>query len=192
MTYPISYIQIKSKQDRIIKEIDNFTNSAGDEIYLDRPNLIRSRSDTELVVCEPDHMVVFGKSGKVKFDISTDFLRSIDNLMVDMHKNMYLCDTVSGIIYMISGDSTRISRILLSDIENPASMTFSPAANTLIIGCNCDNKAYVYRFGTLNDNSKTTATATNFPISVDHLHRNCSKTRLYGMAKKRQKISKDA
>ena len=145
-TVPETYVQIRSKQNQIVKEIDTLKDSTGKKTKIQQPNIIRSQRKKELVIYEPNHLTVFGKSGRMICTIDTSYLKNVDFIAFDIQNNIYLCDTDSGIIHLISWESYEVSRILLSGISKPATVTYNPVSESVVLGCLNDDKIHVYRF----------------------------------------------
>lgn len=149
-----TYIHFRSKQNRIIKDVDKLRERAGKTVKLGKTNLVRLKSNTELVIGKPDQVIVFEKSGMIRSQIDTGYLKNVDYISFDMQENMYLCDAQSGVVHLISGECDRVSRLLISGITKPASVAYNQVTESVVVGFLDNNNVHVYRFKAVSGISK--------------------------------------
>ena len=143
------FIQLRSNTNRIVNTVDSFKNVYGKVDKFKRANLIRSRSEEELVVCtqiSSKQVISLDQNWREKWYFKLPTLINANYIAMDTVGNKYLCDTHSGLIYQISANAYKNSRIVIEDIVNPASVLFNDKEKTLIIGCLKDKNVHVYRF----------------------------------------------
>ena len=143
------FIEIRSNSNRIVKTIDSFKNVVRKVEKLKSAKLIRSHSEDELLVCTRSsfkQVISLDQNWCEKWYFKHPTLRNASYIAMDTIGNKYLCDTDSGVICQISAKACKHSRIIIEDIENPASVLFNEKDKALIIGCLNDDKVHVYQF----------------------------------------------
>ena len=138
-------IEFRNREFKTVGKIDIFE-SFKKEMHLTNAKQIRSRSDNEVIVCTPKKVMSFNREGQQKWWFMPSALQHASYITFDAKNNIYVSDLETGTIYQISASSYRKHRILLENIQRPASILFNPKDNSLVIGCFDDNKVYIYQF----------------------------------------------
>lgn len=143
-------IQFRSSSNQILKTIDSYKNLGKEVEKLSNAELIRSRSEEELLVCTRNpykQIICLDKNWCVRWYLKHPSFKIANNLALDRVGNKYVCDTDSGVFIRISAQSFKISRLVIEALlENPASVLSNDKDKTLIIGCLNDDKVYLFRF----------------------------------------------
>ena len=140
-----TYLQVRTKENKIIVDLTKFYDRSGKSLTLEKPSFVRQRHPEEVIVCEHRHLSVIDREGKITRRFTDDALKSINYIAVDSKIGIFLCDTDAGMIHLLSLDMYSASRVLITDIEKPASIIFDNGLRRLYIGCLNNNMVYVYQ-----------------------------------------------
>ena len=138
-------IQVKSKENEIIENLTQFSDTSGKTVTFHNPTFIRSKCPEEVIVCEQRQLTMVDRQGKITRRFKNDDLKSINYITVDSKLGIFLCDTDAGIIHLLSLDLYSAGRVLITDIEKPASIVFDNGLRRLYIGCLNNDMVYVYQ-----------------------------------------------
>lgn len=140
-----TYLQVRTKENKIIDNLTQFCDRSGQSIILHNPSFVRLRRPEEIIVCEKRQLTMIDRLGKITRTFTNDAINSINYIAVDSKIGIFLCDTDAGMIHLLPLDACSASRVLITDIEKPASIVFDNGLRRLYIGCLNNNMVYVYQ-----------------------------------------------
>ena len=142
-----TYLQVRRKENtcKVIETLTRFSDTSGKSLPLQNPNFVRSQRPEEVIVCEQRQLTVIDRKGKIQRTFTNSALKRINYIAVDSKIGLFLCDTDAGMIHLPSLDMRSESRVLITDIEKPASVIFDNRLRRLYIGCLNNDMVYVYQ-----------------------------------------------
>ena len=142
-----TYIEIRTKNGKIMRSMEYFQNKRGPDIDLVEPYSIRCRYPDELIVNEPKQLRVFGLNGNLRWFYKHSG-SNIESISFDNKKNIYICDKFAKSIYQVSASSYRNHRVIIANtgIRNPRCVLINSKTRTLVVGFENNNLVQVYKF----------------------------------------------
>lgn len=140
----LTNIQLRTVQNKIVDTILPSSEATESVPRLEHPTLIRSTSTSEFLIGEKTQLTKINKQGKFIDSFKHDGLKSFTYFTFDQRGNILLCDRLAGNIYLVSADLATF-RLLICNIEAPASLAFNAGNKTLIVGCLNKNSVLVYQ-----------------------------------------------
>ena len=141
---PETFVQIRSMDNKILKNIVDFTDTGNVKIHLEDPLLIRAANNDRFMILNEDQVNVFDCHGQMKRYFKPGYLERVYSLAYDTDNNIYVCDVQSSKVYQISSDFSK-HREIISDLEEPACIVYNPVNKMLIVGCWDSNFIHTYR-----------------------------------------------
>ena len=138
-------IEFRNKEFKVVNKIESF-DSFGKDVYMANAKKIRSRFRKEVLVCTPKQIMSFELNGHQKWWFTKPDIRHLNYIAFDSKNNVYVSDLETGSIHQIAACSYQKHRVILKNIQKPASILFNPKDSSLVIGCYDNDKIYIYQF----------------------------------------------